>query len=73
MKKPHWTSRVPTKPGLYWYKLADTRFNPFIAYNVGAEFMFIGIDRANSPAELRKEGMEFWSEPLCAPDREDIK
>ena len=68
MKKPHWTKRVPNKPGLYWVRpSADFSYPPYVAWNAGKEFTFIGTDVVASPKELRKEGAEFWSERLEAP------
>jgi hypothetical protein len=66
MKKPHWTKKVPSEPGVYWYR-ADPRFNPFPAYTTGVEFSFVGTDTTSSAKELREEGVEFWSEKLEAP------
>ena len=66
-KKPHWTKKVPTAPGLYWYQ-NDSRCAPGVTRNAGKEFTFIGTDAAASPKELRAEGTEFWSVPLEAPE-----
>ena len=43
MKKPHWTKKVPTQPGLYWYRITDEDVSS-ITYNAGKEFTFIGTD-----------------------------
>ena len=71
MKKPHWTKKVPTAPGLYWLRSSiDLTYanTPYVAWNAGKEFTFIGTDAAASPKELRAEGTEFWSVPLEAPE-----
>jgi hypothetical protein len=68
MKKPHWTKKVPTAPGLYWCRHDGFRpYPPYPAWNAGKEFTFIGTDAAASPKELRAEGMKFWSEKLEVP------
>ena len=69
--KSLWATRVPTKPGLYWYRIADETVGG-VTHTTGGEFTFIGTDAAATPKELRAEGMEFWSEPLSAPE-EDLK
>ena len=68
--KPHWTKKVPTAPGLYWYRINVVGSEPVIGatHNAGKEFTFIGTDEAASPEDMRKEGVEFWSEPLAPPE-----
>ena len=68
-KKPHWTKKVPTAPGLYWYRIADEAVGG-VTYNAGKEFTFIGTDAAAGPKELRAESMEFWGERLTVPKEE---
>jgi hypothetical protein len=68
MKRPHWTKHVPTEPGLYWaHPCVSFSHAPYIVWNAGKEFSFIGTDAVMSPKEARTEGVEFWSERLEAP------
>ena len=66
-KKPHWTKKVPTAPGLYWYRIADEAVGG-AAYNAGKEFTFIGTDSAAGPKELR--GNTEWDAAIPRGTRE---